>query len=96
MPMVGVDLVGSAFVATEVHFPSLGFHTQSSTKLARPKVPSADSMATPATAPPDQPAHESVDGVTVGVIVVVMVTVAVAVAVDGSDVDVVVEFGLVM
>lgn len=94
MPTAGVDLVGSAFMATEVHFPSLGFHTQSSTKLASPKVPSADPMATPATAPPDQPAHECVDGVTVGVIVVVMVTVAVAA--DGNDADVIVEFGLVM
>jgi hypothetical protein len=87
MCMTGVDLGSSA-----LRGPCLCFHTQSRTKLARVNVPSADPMATPATALPDKPERDSVDGAAV----VVVVIVTVAVAVDGANVDVLVELGSVM
>jgi len=81
-------------VATAARVLALRFHTQSSTKPVRANVPSADPMATPATAPPDKPERDSVDGMAVAVVVVVVVVVIVTVAV--ANADVLVEFGSVM
>jgi len=94
--MTGVDLGASALVATTARVPALRLHTQSSTKLVRANVPSADPMATPATAPPDKPERDSVDGMAVVVAIVVAVLMVVIVTVAVANVDVLVEFGSVM